>query len=201
MSSFKKFRIDNQPNTTDLTGYIKHQTPTTISRLSDLDKEIESVLSQNIDDHLKAKLFTQTLSKYLTLQKIKKQEEIVESDRVLENLKNILAESFVEKSVPKKKKKAPKEVDVSKVPKVIEDNSKDILLPKKKKKITKLKTKKTPKKKKIIRSKPEDDSSSIKSDDIAEYLDTTDIMWERTPEEFADMKAKLTGKGLNWDYY
>jgi hypothetical protein len=61
MSSFKKFRVDNLPSSTDFSGYIKHQTPTTISRLTDLDKEIESILSQNIDEYLKAKLYTQTV--------------------------------------------------------------------------------------------------------------------------------------------
>jgi len=210
MSSFKKFRIDNQPNIFDVGGYVKHQTPKTISRLSDLDKEIDSILSQDIDEYTKSKLYTQALSKYLTLQKLKIQEEIIQEDKTLEKLKNILTDSFVEKTRPKKKKRIVKKSQ-KKVPQTSEPEfwDKEEVLPrsspKAKKKTTKSKPKRVLKKakpqKKTEVNLQKSDSADINDSDIEEYLDSVGVKDDDKGGAISKFKSFLLGKGMNWDTY
>ena len=73
MTSFKRMRlvpenIDNN-NRFDATGTIKHQTPVLISRMTELDGHIQEILSQDVDESIKAKLYSQALRSFMTLKK------------------------------------------------------------------------------------------------------------------------------------
>ena len=112
MTTFRKIRLISDLNNPDVNSISRHQTPVNVSRLNDLDKEIESILSQDIDQHLKLKLYSQALKRFLTFQKLKQQEEIAEQNRNFENIKEVLTKlnEQPKKTPLKKRKKAPKKI-------------------------------------------------------------------------------------------
>ena len=72
MTSFRRMKLINEAgnNQFDLANIVKHETNPITQRLSDLDNDIETILKQNLNDELKAKLYAQTLRRYTSLKSI-----------------------------------------------------------------------------------------------------------------------------------
>ena len=68
-------------NEFDVKNVVKQNTPVNISRLSDLDRDIASILNKNIDEQLKAKLYSQSLRRYLTFKKLRERDIIEEETK------------------------------------------------------------------------------------------------------------------------
>src|SRR6266700_4075854 len=123
MSGFKKMRIvrddlylptDNQTN--NIANFEKHQISVPLSRLSDLDLEINQILSSNIDEENKAKLYSQALRKYLVFKKLHKEESEIARQKDIQLLTKQLtpiqiARKRPVKKIKKKKKNAKKKTN------------------------------------------------------------------------------------------
>jgi len=108
MSNFKKMRLveDNQPNNRDL--FSQFTTSPTVQRLSELDIEIRDILNREINEREKAKLYSQTLRKFLTYKRIHKEQQILDQTKNLDLLKNIAAQINPKKKIKRKGLKIPK---------------------------------------------------------------------------------------------
>ncbi len=110
MSGFKKMRIvrddlylptDNQTN--NIANFEKHQISVPLSRLSDLDLEINQILSSNIDEENKAKLYSQALRKYLVFKKLHKEESEIARQKDIQLLTKQLTPIQIARKRPVKK--------------------------------------------------------------------------------------------------
>ena len=102
MSAFKRMKLvsdeknaDSNRRIDELSKLMKYQIPINLQRMSDLDSNINEILSRNIDQETKAKLYTQALRRFLTF----KQQHIEDSSV------QKLEEKPLKKSVKKRKKK------------------------------------------------------------------------------------------------
>lgn len=86
--SFRKMKLVNDDQSTSLSNIYKHDIPVNTSRLSDLDQDVKSILDQNMSDSLKAKLYSQTLRRFLTFKKLKQDEDLAIQSKPFENLKS-----------------------------------------------------------------------------------------------------------------
>ena len=106
MSSFKKMKLVNADdnnesnNQQDIFNIIKQQAPVTIKRAVDLDKEIKTILSNDVDDDTKAKLYSNALRRFLTFKG--------QYENQLEQLKQLAPSIKAKTSKKKNKKKTPK---------------------------------------------------------------------------------------------
>ena len=102
MTSFKKMRLvpETFPDNKDFdaTGTIKHQTPVLISRMTELDNHIHRILNQDLDESIKAKLYSQALRSFMTLKKLKQESDVTRQTKGFRNLRNLLL-----KEIPKQK--------------------------------------------------------------------------------------------------
>jgi len=110
MSNFKKMRLveDNQPNNRDL--FSQFTTSPTVQRLSELDIEIRDILNREINEREKAKLYSQTLRKFLIYKQKHEDEENILKQKELELLtkRTSVLNTPVKKGSTKKKKKKKK---------------------------------------------------------------------------------------------
>ena len=92
MNSLKKMRLtsENPPQESFISKVYKHQTPINVTRMSELDQEIDTLLNQDIDENLKAKLYADSLRRFLTVKKAKLHDEIVERDKQVKGLHALL---------------------------------------------------------------------------------------------------------------
>lgn len=113
MTSFRKMRLVND-NVFDPTRVMKHETAPSVSRMSDLDLNIESILNQNVDADSKAKLYSQTLRRFLTYKKQHQEEDVKKSNEQFEKLKKLLTKK---KTTRKSKSKTKANAQTNKTPK------------------------------------------------------------------------------------
>ena len=101
MSNFKKMRlVDFNAKSTesnDVFNMIKHETPTHLRRVNDLDLEIKDILNSEIDEENKAKLYTQALRRFITFKNLHEDQQLLDESRKLDLLKKIVK--------PRKRKK------------------------------------------------------------------------------------------------
>ena len=116
MSNFKKMRLveDNQSINKDLFSQFK--TTPNIKRLGTLDQEINNILNSDISEREKAKLYSQTLRKFLIYKQKHQDDEDILKQKELELLTkkfSVLKQPKVYVSRKKLKKKKPKRTLVS----------------------------------------------------------------------------------------
>ncbi len=105
MSNFKKMRLVTDDislpieHETNVSNIEKHQIPVTLSRLSDLDSEINQILHSKVDDVSKAKLYSQALRRFLIFKKLHKEETEIARQRDIQ----LLSKQLIPVT-PKKKK-------------------------------------------------------------------------------------------------
>lgn len=84
MSNFKKMRLVNEgQNKSDIFKIAQHDIPVNLKRVSDLDTEINTILSSDIDEENKAKLYSQTLRKYLTFKRLHQDQKVAQRNKTL----------------------------------------------------------------------------------------------------------------------
>ena len=93
MTTFRRMKLMNEAgnNSVDFANIMKHQTNPIIHRMSDLDNDIETILNQDLNDELKAKLYSQTLRRFMTMKNIKKQGDLDIESKSLDKFKALLA--------------------------------------------------------------------------------------------------------------
>src|SRR5260370_24974714 len=111
MSTFKKMRLveDNQSINKDLFSQFK--TTPNIKRLGTLDQEINNILNSDISEREKAKLYSQTLRKFLIYKQKHQDDEDILKQKELELLTkkfSVLIQPNVYVSRKKLTKKKPK---------------------------------------------------------------------------------------------
>ena len=88
--SFRKMKLVSEDPSSIYSNIYKHDTSVNISRLSDLDQDIKTILNQDIDESSKAKLYSQTLRRFLTFKKLKQEEDLSDQFKPFEDLKGFL---------------------------------------------------------------------------------------------------------------
>ena len=93
MTTFRRMKLINEAgnNPVDFANIVKHQTNPIIHRMSDLDNDIDTILNQDLDDELKAKLYSQTLRRFMSMKNIKKQGDLDLESKSLDKFKTLLA--------------------------------------------------------------------------------------------------------------
>jgi len=106
MSNFKRMKLvpDNidSPLQTHSTNILKHQIPVSLSRLNDLDSEINDILISTVDENLKAKLYSQALRRFLTFKKLHKEETEIARQKEIQTLTKVLAPQITKRKQTKK---------------------------------------------------------------------------------------------------
>ena len=124
MNSLKKMKLtsESSPHESLISKVYKHQTPINVTRMSELDQEIDTVLNQDIDENLKAKLYADSLRRFLTFKKLKLHDEIVDKDKQVKGLHALLM-----KEDEKKKKRLEKKRKIAQKSKILSDARKKIV--------------------------------------------------------------------------
>ena len=125
MSNFKKMRLVSDSKTnkiqSDLSNIYRHETYPELQRLNDLDLEIKEILNSNIDEVAKAKLYSQTLRKFLTYKQLHQELQQFDRNREIDVIKKLIK--------PKKKKSKKKSAETQ--TNIIKKSSSIIKTPKK----------------------------------------------------------------------
>ena len=91
MSSFKRMRLVDESTSGDgenLSKIAKYEIQPELHRMNDLDLEMKNILSQNIDEVSKAKLYSQTLRKFMNYKRqylrdlFAESKQLVQEDKV-----------------------------------------------------------------------------------------------------------------------
>jgi len=186
MSNFKKMRLVDDTTSLNRDIYSPYTTSPIVQRLGSLDIEISKILNSDINEREKAKLYSQTLRKFLIYkQKHEDEEEILRRKELdlLNKKVNLL------RLPPKKKKKQKKKPVIS--GNIITPRQR-IIQPL----TSRTKTKKTKQRKRKV-TKPNTISTQIHS---SEELTETEEEPENLYEEFRKQYPATSGKDTkNWD--
>ena len=107
MSKFRRMKlipeneIKNDATKKELFNVIRYETPGTLRQMSDLDEDIKKILNSKLDENSKAKLYSQSLRRFLAFKKLHDSESKTTTGN--SNL-TILPESTPAEDKKKKKK-------------------------------------------------------------------------------------------------
>ena len=136
MSLFKKMKlvpdVQSNNNKNDLKYVTRYEPPSNIQQMSDLDDEMKKILNSDLDEYTKAKLYSESLRKFIFYKKLNSQKDSKNKIPVCLNIDSINS-SIGKKKHPTKQHKRGKNIEFFANESIVKQSKKKLKNPIKKK--------------------------------------------------------------------